>query len=76
MKKRNVPKQFKDLKVKIGSVEEAAWKEIFERSTVALAQGKREQVINDTIMSLARKKMKEEHSVGSSTVESADSREV
>lgn len=40
--------------VKLGTEEETAWKNIGDATKKALAQGKREQIINEHIIDLAR----------------------
>ena len=53
----------KKLDVKIGTKEEAAWKLIKDQAEKELEQGKREQIINSTILKLAEAKIAEEQKI-------------
>ena len=49
-----------DLGVKIGSIEEIAWKNILDKTTETIAQLKREIIINKAIGDKAKKMISEE----------------
>jgi len=56
----NVRKPDADLGVKIGTKEELAWQKILEQSLEQIDISKRELLIQENIVELARKRIKEE----------------
>lgn len=54
-------KEYKDLKVKIGSKEEAAWTRIKERVETELEEYKRLIIINEHVLKLADDMINKEH---------------
>jgi len=50
-----------DLGIKIGTKEEAAWTDIRDKVILAIDQGKREMIINETILNLANQRIAMEH---------------
>ncbi len=60
------PQQSKDLGIKIGTKEEAAWTAIKEKVELDIEQAKREIVINEAIVIKAEEMIKKEKSLNTS----------
>jgi hypothetical protein len=54
--------KLEDLGIKLGSKEEAAWKDIKEGAEAEIAQFKRGIIVDEGIVKIAEEQMKEEHS--------------
>ena len=53
-------KEPKDLEIKIGSKEEAAWTSVFEKASESIMQNKIESELNEIVVEYAKKRIAEE----------------